>query len=40
VEEQVWVEALNSWRMRVMAAVRTYGDVLRERVTPMAVETR
>src|SRR4051794_16161458 len=34
------MEALNPWRMRVMAAPRKYGDELRERATRMAVELR
>jgi transposase len=34
------MEALNPWRMRVMAAPRKYGDELRERATRMAVEAR
>jgi transposase len=34
------MEALNPWRMRVLAAPRKYGDELRERATRMAVEAR
>jgi transposase len=34
------MEALNPWRMRVMAAPRKYGDELREWATRMAVEAR
>jgi transposase len=34
------MEALNPWRMRVVAAPRKYGDELRERATRMAVEAR
>src|SRR5680860_1793988 len=34
------MEALNPWRMRVMAAPKKYGDELRERATRMAVELR
>jgi transposase len=34
------MEALNPWRMRVMAAPRKYPDELRERATRMAVEAR
>jgi transposase len=34
------MEALNPWRMRVVAAPRKYGDELRERATRMAVELR
>jgi transposase len=34
------MEALNPWRMRVMAAPRKYPDELRERATRMAVELR
>ncbi len=34
------MEALNPWRMRVMAAPRKYGDELRERATRMAVDAR
>jgi transposase len=34
------MEALNPWRMRVMAAPRKYPDELRDRATRMAVELR
>jgi transposase len=34
------MEALNPWRMRVMAAPRKYPDELRERATRMAVDAR
>jgi transposase len=34
------MEALNPWRMRVVAAPRKYSEELRERATRMAVEAR
>jgi transposase len=34
------MEALNPWRMRVMAAPRKFPDELRERATRLAVEAR
>jgi transposase len=34
------MEALNPWRMRVMAAPKKYPDELREWTTRMAVELR
>jgi transposase len=34
------MEALNPWRMRVVAAPRKYPDELRDRATRMAVELR
>jgi hypothetical protein len=34
------MEALNPWRMRVIAALRKYPDELREPATRMAVDAR